>query len=230
MIPIYIKTETSSEPDASMYYLVATNGVFLVKKTDLYSSVTLADWIAGLPYQAPSLTLDVPKIPRELMEQIYGFFDAVFQKWKSEAIVVLFYQPERREFRLGIPEQTVSRYWYGGTWNTVGHVEYTSVPRPEGFLKIGDIHSHGREGAFFSLVDDEDDREDGLRMVMGSLHIEPPELCASFIAGGYRFTLGRDEVAEDFTEAMPPPPEWLERVHLRDAPAYVSWTSPTEAP
>lgn len=226
MIPIRTKGKGSQEPDVPIYYLVAANGVFLVKKTTLYESVTLTDRIVGLAPQEPRLTLDLPKVPRELMERIYGFFDAVFRAYQSEAIVLVFYQPERREFLLRVPRQTVRRYRYAGSWHTEGHVAYDSVERPEGYLKIGDIHSHGSQGAFFSPVDDEDDHEDGLRMVMGRLNLRPPDLCASFVAGGYRFPLFADEVAEDFASPLEPPSEWMERVHLRDEPSYVSWSPP----
>ena len=228
MIPVYVKTETFSEPDASMYYLVAADGAFLVKKTDLYRSVTRCDRIAGLEPQSPSVTLDVPKLPRRFLERVYGFFEAVYRTCAGEAIVFVFYQPERCDFRIGVPTQTVRRYWYQGTWRTEGHVEYESMSRPQGYLKLGDIHSHGSLSAFFSSVDDLDDREDGLRLVLGRLHIKPPDCCASFVAGGSRFKLDVEAVAEDFGEPIPPPPSWLERVRVRDEPGYVSWPSPSE--
>ena len=224
MIPIHIKTETFSEPDGALYYLVAAEGVYLVKRTGLYRSITRADRIVGPQSQAPALELDLPKIPRELMERVYGFFDAVYQKWQGEAIVLLFYDPDRRDFRVGVPRQTVRRFWYADGWITEGHVEYDAMPRPEGYLKIGDIHSHGKQSAFFSAVDDHDDQEDGLRIVIGRLELEPPDVCASFVASGYRFPLRDDDVTEPFNERLSPPEEWLARVRVCDEPSYVSWT------
>ena len=226
MIPIHIKTETFSEPDVALYYLVAAEGVYLVKKTGLYRSVTRADWIVGPQSQAPALELNLPKVPRAHMERVYGFFDAVYQNCQGEAIVFLFYDPDRGDFQIGVPRQTVRRYWYAGGWITEGHVEYDQMARPEGYLKIGDIHSHGKQSAFFSAVDDHDDQEDGLRIVIGRLDLEPPDVCASFVAAGYRFPKNGDDVAEPFTARISPPHEWLARVRVCDAPRYVSWTPP----
>src|ERR1022692_4442907 len=117
MIPFYMKTADFTEPSDSLYYLLASNGIFLVNNNDLFRSVTVALGIAGLRSQEPVAILSFPKLPKDLIEQEYGY-----------------------------------------------------LPRPASFLKIGDIHSHPDTSAFFSLTDDYDDSEDGLRMVMGNLN------------------------------------------------------------
>ena len=223
MIPLHLKTREFSEPSSSLYYLVAANGVFLVKRTRMYTSITPTDRVVGLEEQSPSLTFELPKLPLKLLESVYGFFDAVFRKWKGEAIVFLYYNPEAGTFRVGIPPQTVSRYQVCGDWFTPGHMEYGSIPRPDGFVKLGDIHSHGEKPAFFSSVDDRDDEEDGLRIVMGSMDRGRPDICASFVAGGTRFWLETEEIVEGFGTPRPPPEEWLEKVTCREETVVPVW-------
>lgn len=215
MIPLYLKTADLDEPRESTYYLLAGNGVFVVKKAGLFASVTAANGIAGLEEQAPSLTLSVPKLPRHLLERIYGFFQFVYERLDGEAIVFIFYSPERGEFQLDAPPQRLTRYRTHRGWRTEGNVKYRSIPRPAGFLKLGDAHSHGDSPAFFSRDDDRDDGEDGLRVVMGHLDRRKPDVRVSFIANGTRFPLEVTEALEEFGEPAPPPQGWLRRVTCR---------------
>ena len=212
MIPFHLKTADFVEPADPLYYLLAANGIFLVKNNGLFRSVTAAPEIAGLHSQDQTAVLNLPKLPRELMEKVYGFFDYVFRQWGGEAVAFLYYSPERREFRVGIPPQKIYRYRWLREWRTEGRVEYGYVPRPESFVKLGDIHSHPDCAAFFSRTDDFDDEEDGLRIVMGDLKRCPPDVRVSFITGGTRFRLQPERVLEDFGYPAPPPAEWTQQV------------------
>ena len=214
MIPLFLKSTEFEEPDASAYYLLAANGVFLVKKGGIFSSVTEAP-LVGLGRQRPSLRLGFPKVPRELLERMYGFFRYAYEQFDSEAVVFLYYSPEQGIFHADAPPQVVTRYRTYHGWRTAGNVEYGTMSRPHGFLKLGDAHSHGESPAFFSPTDDRDDGEDGLRIVMGALHRSPPEVRVSFIASGTRFRLEPHEVLEDFIEPTRPPDEWTERIECR---------------
>ena len=212
MIPFYMKTADFTEPSDSLYYLLASNGIFLVNNNDLFRSVTVAPGIAGLRSQEPVASLSFPKLPKDLIEQVYGFFAFVFRKWGGEAVAFLYYSPESGRFHVGIPPQKIFRYRGLREWRTEGRVEYGYLPRPASFLKIGDIHSHPDTSAFFSLTDDYDDSEDGLRMVMGNLNRRPPDVRVSFVAGGTRFRLRPEDVLESFGDPVAPPPEWTSQV------------------
>jgi hypothetical protein len=217
MIPIHFKTKDFTEPATGLYYLVTARGNFLVKKTNLYTSVTQADTIPGLLGQKESLSLRLPRLPREIVEQMYGFFDAVFRMWDGEAIVFLYYSPETGSFRIEPPPQTLFRYKsFAGFWRTEMSVTYGYLQRPEGYIKLGDAHSHADLPAFFSCIDDEDDKEDGLRITLGNLDRSRPDVSASFIVNGARFPLNPEDVLEDFSTPSPPPQEWLERVTVKE--------------
>jgi hypothetical protein len=217
MIPMYWKTADFSEPSSSLYHLVAANGIFLVEKTTLFTSVTVAGTVPGLMPQEASISLLFPPLPRQLMEQVYGFFHAVYQRWAGEAVVFLYYAPERGSFRLAVPPQTVFRGRSCGRWQIQRRVVYGYLPRPPGFVKLGDVHSHADLPAFFSCTDDQDEAcEEGLHLVLGKLHEPQPDISASFVSHGTRFILAPREVMEDFSIPQPPPPAWLEQVTCQE--------------
>jgi hypothetical protein len=214
-IPVYLKTRDGGEPSDPTYYLLAANGVFFVKKTRLFRSVTEAVVVAGLEQQLLSLDLAFPKLPRHLLERIWGFFQFVYDRLDGEAIVFIYYSPAQGEFYVDAPPQTLTRHRTRHGLLTQGNVEYRSIPHPEGFLKLGDAHSHGNSAAFFSSTDDRDDSEDGLRVVMGKLGRPEPDVCVSFVANGTRFRLESGTVLEDFQKPLPPPEAWIQRVTCR---------------
>ena len=218
MIPVYLKTDSRSADDP-IYYVVAANGTFLVRRTALFTATTRVNEIIGLESHDEQISLSFQKVPRVAMEQILGFFTWVYRRWDGEAIVFLYYHPDRGEFRVEVPRQTLPRFRSGQRWHTAGHVEYGSVERPDGFLKLGDAHSHADSPAFFSKTDDHDDQEDGLRIVVGRLDVATVEMCASFVVSGCRFSIAADDVVEipsDPFSPAPPPEEWTRRVVCRD--------------
>jgi hypothetical protein len=96
-----------------------------------------------------------------------------------------------------------------------GRVLYGYHPRADGFLKVGDVHSHAGMPAFHSATDDHDDLETGLHLTLGRLDRTRPEVSASFVAHGVRFLLRPEDVVEDFAVPLTPPRKWLERVACR---------------
>jgi hypothetical protein len=222
MIPLYLKSSEFEDPTELAYYLLAANGVFLVKKAGIFSSITEAP-VRGLERQHAWVNLAFPKVPRDLLERVYGFFQYAYEEFDGEAVVFLYYCPERATFHAEAPPQRLTRYLTHSGWRTEGHVEYSAIARPQGFLKLGDAHSHGEAPAFFSRTDDHDDGEDGLRIVMGGLHRPRPEIRVSFIANGTRFSLEPEEVLEDFNAPAPPPDAWTSRIECRHEDVRTYW-------
>jgi hypothetical protein len=212
IVPFYLKTADFDEPRDPTYYLVAANGIFLVKKTRIFAAVTAATTVAGLDAVGPSLALQFPHVPRGILEQTYGFFRYVYQHFEGEAIVFIYYSPERDEFKVEAPPQRLTRRWTRSGWSMALSVEYQTIPRPCGYIKLGDAHSHADCSAFFSSTDDEDDEEDGLRVVMGRMDRVRPDVRVSFIANGIRFGLEVEDVLEGFVDPLPPPSAWTRRV------------------
>jgi hypothetical protein len=218
MIPVYLKTSDFAEPSDMLYFLVTASGNFLVRKTELFTSITEVRELPGLSAQGEGVRLRLPRLPRALLEQMYGFFQAVYEQWEGEAIVFLYYSPKSATYRLEAPPQTLFRYQtFLGGWRTQMRVEYGYTPRPPGFLKVGDAHSHGDLPAFFSCTDDHDDQEDGLRITLGNLDRAAPDVSVSFVVNGRRFYLKPENILEPFSVPLAPPPEWMERVTIRES-------------
>jgi hypothetical protein len=220
MIPTFFKTGDFREPDTPLYYLVTANGLFLVRKTALFTSIGATSGVAGLEPQQPALALHFGRIPRQIMERVYGFFDWAWRQWQSEAILFLYYSPATGKFLLDAPPQTIYLYRRMGRWHAEGRVSYRALPRPEGYIKLGDLHSHAGLPAFFSAQDDYDDGEEGLKVVMGRMNRAIPETEVSFVAGQHRFALRPEEVLESFVVPMPPRRLWIQSFHCEYESAY----------
>lgn len=223
MIPVFLQTPEFSEPPDPVYHLVAANGTFLVNKTALFTSVTAAHRVPGLEPRVPSLDLYMPRVPRLIMERLYGFFRAIYEQVDGEAVAFIYHAPATGAFRIAIPPQTLYRTYAFGRWRTEKRVSYGFIPRADGFVKLGDAHSHCDQVAAFSCTDDRDDTQDGLRIVLGSLHRRPPDVGVSFVANGNRFTLSSETILEDFRVPLTPPRAWLDRVVVRMNGRYLGY-------
>jgi PRTRC genetic system protein A len=218
MIPIHLNTRDALEPDAPMHYLVASNGIFLVDRSPLFTSVTPVRAVPDLAPAATSLRLAVPRLPRPVIERVYGFFRAVYRAFDAgEAIVFIDYAAESKTFRLGVPPQTLfRRRQASGGWSTEPRVAYGLLPPAHGFVRLGDAHSHGASSAYFSCTDDQDDAHQvGLRIVLGRVDHGRPDMSVSFVAHGTRFHLRAEDAVEEFSVPLTPPRRWLRQVAFR---------------
>ena len=222
MIPLFQKT--ASLPSAhvpSTHYLLAGNGLFLVHDTVLFRATTrLAQRHPLLP-SGPSLQLRIPRIPKAVMEQAYGFFLEVYRRHQGEAFAHILYDPKHSAFSLAVPPQRLTYYDVPGYGLRLSlGVHYEAIAKPTGFIIIGDIHSHGCHHAYFSCTDDHDDlTREGLHIVLGRLDQAQPDCCLSFVTNHTRFDLDQSATLEPFTVALPPPDVWLDRVMIEKVAA-----------
>lgn len=218
--PIVFKTETAPEPPGQIYYEVAENGLFQVRETSLYRAVTRTQGpIPGLLPGREELVIRFPRLPRPAVEDVLAFFYEIYRLFWGEAVVIIFYCPERRQYRLVAPPQTVPGRWrHDGRWQADLSVRYDNVPRPHGFLRFGTMHSHADLPAFSSGLDCDDERyEDGLHVVFGDFGQPRISVEAAFVAGGVRFKLPPADVLEAW--AIPTRParrDWVARVKKED--------------
>jgi hypothetical protein len=197
--PVLLKTSPEVGCEENVHYLVASNGVFKIVETDTYRAVTLnRGAIEGLLPERQSLQLRFPPVPKSLLQEALAFFREVFVKYGGEAMVVLFYRPETRTYRLVVPHQTIPGYVrWDGSWRAYLHLRYEQPPRPDGHLRFGTIHSHADVGAEASSTDCEDEQfNDGLHVVYGNIDRFTPSLSACFVAQGVRFAIDPYDVLE----------------------------------
>lgn len=222
--PVVVKTKPECDPPGRLYYEVASNGVFQVKETDLYRSVTRAEEIPGLCPQVERLEIRFPRLPAQILEDVQAFFCDVYDRYRAEAIVVLFYRSDTQQFRVEVPPQTIPGYRdWSGQWRSYLRLDYGSVARPAGFVRFGTIHSHAELTAYASATDCHDERfEDGLHVVYGHCHSSGLSRSASFVANGTRFELEPDDVLQPCrAPERIARPDWLARVSTTEDPKIV---------
>jgi hypothetical protein len=202
VIPFYTKDGAFSAPDQPLYYLLTRDGLFLVRRSPFFTTelkVAGLPWLAGHEEQA---RLHLPRpIPQDLFDQAVSFFQAVFARYGSEAILLLYYLAAEDGYRLVAPRQEVSRLT----------CHYEIEPTPAGWTRLGSLHSHGALEAGHSDIDARDERyEDGLHFTVGNLR-GTPALSSELVVDGRRFEVPAAEVLEPFQPAEFPR-EWLQAV------------------
>jgi PRTRC genetic system protein A len=222
MIPLFQKTAALAAAQLpGTHYLLTGNGLFLVQDTGLFRATTRLVQARNLQPATASLQLRIPRVPRQLLEEAYGFFLEVFRRHQGEAFAFILYAPDRAAFSLAVPPQRLTYYDVPGWESRMAMgVHYEAIERPPGSVLLGDIHSHGRHPAYFSSTDDHDDlTRNGLHLVMGSLHQAAPDLCASFVTNRTRFDLAPSDVLEAFHRPLAAPQRWLDHVTIESLSA-----------
>ena len=134
--------------------------------------------ISALERIEPSAKLIMPKINAELIVQLLLFFRTIYRMHHAEAIILLHFCQETQKYLLHCPYQTV-----GGA-----SVSCNASERFDGYLLVGDIHSHNDFGAFHSGIDKDDERDmDGIHITMG--HLDQPYFtisCSVVVNGNNR--------------------------------------------
>lgn len=115
------------------------------------------------------------KIPYGILMDVIGFFK---KNSRKEAAVQIFFNMETEEYEIYYPEQQV----------TSASVVFTRNHDMENDkVLVMDIHSHGAMNAFFSSIDDNDEKGTRLFMVFGNLDKkEITHKLRAGIAGNYK--------------------------------------------
>lgn len=192
-------------PADNLCFLAGANGLFKQVRNDFYSARVKTDEVAGLAELKEDATLNVPALPLELFRRVEAFFVAIFEKFKSEAVVLLLCNPTLSEWRVVVPRQSVRGL-------RVSYDLGTLPPSPEGFELFGTIHSHADISAFHSGTDDRDEIHfDGLHITVGNLDKPSRSYACRWMLAGRAFTTTMADVVK--SEPLPlPDTEWLSQV------------------
>jgi hypothetical protein len=224
LFPVLVKDASFRPPPEPTHYVVAENGLFLVRETPIFSASVPAESVPGLQPHRPELILRLPRLPAHLLERAMGFFRLAYERWQGEAILVLFYAPpcgdRPARFHLDAPPQTIRGRWAWGRFLADLRLAYGSCekPAPE-FVKLGTFHSHADLGPAHSSIDAHDELyETGLHVTAGYVHTSLPEFEASFVVGRTRFRLAPDRVLPPFRTLRRAPRSWLSRITVVSDP------------
>jgi PRTRC genetic system protein A len=192
-------------------YVVARDGIYKKVKTALFEYlVKIGDKedVDGLAKTVPPAAKVFTKIiPKELLRQIEAFFRKAYEKYHGEAIVLLYFNPEKKEWMVRVPPQKVLGL----------HVKYNASEAPgeiDGFYLASSIHSHAAAGAFHSGVDDHDELEfDGLHITIGNVDKSVRSYVARWMLGRSVFEAKLEEVLGAEIDEMPDvPAAWMDQV------------------
>lgn len=184
--------------------------VYEVRNTEMGKFITpISD---GSPGGSCELLSDVragfipvlPPIPAELMMQIFAFFRYyTYQESKNEALVNIYWDKNTQEFIVDAPDQVVNEV----SVNSQISEEFTE----DRYIHYMDIHSHNTMPAFFSSVDDHDEKATRLYTVVGKLNECVPEIKTRISNGGKFLEINPTEVFEPVGALFPD--EWKAKVH-----------------
>lgn len=158
------------------------------------------------------------KVPMQLLKDIENFFRAFMIKNVTsaagyrpghgdyEAMALILYNLDTQQYRVSIPSQKVSK----------ASVTYDIDDKADNEIVVVDIHSHNSMGAFFSGVDDRDDRSGAwVTGVLGKL--DQPEFASvwRFNAGATKVQLTIADIFETPTiTANPVDQAWMDKVQV----------------
>lgn len=185
--------------------------VYEIRNTEMGRFITPVT--AGSPGGSCELLSDVragfipalPHIPMELVMEIVSFFRHYMSDgMEREVLVNVYWDTEEKRFLIDAPEQTVTKASVNSKTNDM----YAG----KRYIHYMDIHSHNSMKAFFSGVDDKDERATRLYSVIGNLHEYFPDIKTRISNGGKFLEINPEEVFELVTR--PFPDDWKGKVRL----------------
>lgn len=187
-IPVVVlpaKGEFVLPKDVDIMYLVAGNGSYVLKNLGISTSLTKIDCIDHLPELKPFGELNIPRIPKEFLASSLKFFKQIYETYKSEAGIRIFYNPYTQWYLLDVPKQKISG----------ASVDWENSNPPEDFMYIGTLHSHVTMSAFHSGTDKgSEGKLDGIHVVFGHVNTDEPSVTAAIVINGNRFQLNEESI------------------------------------
>ena len=192
--------------------------IYEMHKTEQGEFIAPKHKIIDFQAVAAGFTPALPLIPLSLMRQIIAFFRSFMAEHgqEYEALALIYWDKWKEEYLAYVPKQNVSK---AGIHASLQENPYDDESR---YIHYADIHSHNSMEAFFSSIDDADERGTGVYMVLGHLDHFYPEIAARICCGGSFVDIDPSTVVEGLEE--PFPPEWCTEVSHGKAP--VSKASP----
>lgn len=217
-------------------YVICDKGTFIKRDNFLYSGFfKVESKNLGTIEEAINVKIDF-RIPWNLFESIEGFFESVYEKYKSEVAILLYYNKDKKVWAYGVPQQTVSGASVeydikkGCSFILETNLGEELDKLPEGFAMVGSIHSHASMSAFHSGTDDKDEFGfDGIHITIGKLNDRNHEYACRMMFGKTDIKKNLEDVVCCPTKAVLFPKNIIAKV-AETAKSYVRteyghWTS-----
>lgn len=238
VIPLEIETIGEFEPIPDGFcYVLGREGLREHRSNDVYDTFALTSNCPQLATQPLDTTFKLPKIKQTTIATIVGFFHQVYERYQSEAIILLYFSAVEGVYMLLVPHQEVNVWMKTPQgFHACVDLKYEVPPTPVKLLKrgyklVGTIHSHGSAAAYHSKTDDFDEKDhNGLHITVGNINRAKKNkatsvtFACSLMVNGERQTLKTTDVVEPFKQLQKPPVHWIGRVKQGEKPASVSGT------
>jgi hypothetical protein len=202
-------TDALPEPEVP-YYALAKEGIYLHRKTQigtvLIKQPTMPKnaFLAKLGHDTGLFTWTRDKIPAKIIAQATSFFTRIYDKYGTEAEILLTMHNETGAVRIFVPYQRVN----GSAVKSI--YDHTHIDHD--YTVIGTIHSHCNFSAFHSGTDSADAADmDGVHFTIGNLKSATPQIVAMVVMNKKEFHYkDPSDIAEiDFTSDTAP--DWWDQ-------------------
>jgi len=166
--------EWVKKDNVDKYFVTQGDGVYEIREDKLatyYAKLGTAS-IPNLEstIKGKKIDLKIPKVPIEMFWEVVKLFQAVHQKYSTEAYVRIYYSRDRNEFYYYVPDQDISGALV--KWKDDDDV---MEKLSETDILVLQIHSHHNMTGRFSTIDDDDHVYlHGIFMVIGNIFSATP--------------------------------------------------------
>ena len=160
----------SSRENQTLFFVTGKNG-----KSYRIEQTPYGVFDCGVDGKEVDFHFTAEKIPADIFNNILSFFR---KKPNQEAAVQIFYDTKTKYYELYYPKQKVTRC-------SVAFERNPELEKKK--VLVMDVHSHGCLPAFFSSVDDHDEKGTRLFLVIGNLGDTPEWKLRAGIAGFYKY-------------------------------------------
>lgn len=186
LYPIYFH-DGSPLPNEGTYYVIAQDGMYMVKDTGLIRAAVKVEKFSMLEKLPVAAKLLLPAIPGATLAQALLFFRRIYERFRAEAAVMLYYSPTQGRYHLDVFSQEVT----GASTDYDIKGKFTDL----GFQLVGTIHSHCDFGAFHSGTDIHNEKDfDGIHITIGRVNQPYFTLSCTAAVNNNRFSLEPTEV------------------------------------
>lgn len=205
---VFTTLEEAEAANKPISILPARDGkVYEIRNTEIGKFIRPVEGCDMLSEVKPGFVSGLPLIPSSLVIKIFAFFrHFVSDNSETEALLNIYWDKEAKKFVADAPQQVATK----NSVNTQLNDKFTD----ERYTHYMDIHSHNTMSAFFSAVDDKDEKATRLYTVIGKLNEHNPEIKTRISNGGKFLNIDPAQVFEiaDFSF----PKEWKDNVRLKE--------------
>jgi len=190
MTDLIFGVPTMDQITKQISYIVAANGIFTIRKNliGIFGVPSESLRIADVEMPDKFFQLCIPKLPQTILAKTLAYFRSVPH---IEAIVFVYYDKDNESYMMHVPEHSASG----------GSIVYDDPPLAElnrKYPKVMEIHSHTASmGAFWSGIDDSDEKNDIIYGVIGRVMLPEPELRLRVMVGGKAISVDLLDIFDD---------------------------------